>query len=40
MRPGIIRAVTNLDVTDRPVDLAIERIPRALSPRRAAAPTA
>jgi len=33
MRPGILRAVTHLDITDDDVDRALELVPAALGAR-------
>src|SRR4029077_9510011 len=40
LRPGMLRAMTHLDVTDDDIDQAIELIPEALGATRTAAPRA
>ena len=40
LRPGVLRAMTHLDVTDDDIDQAIELIPEALGATRTAAPRA
>ena len=40
LRPGVLRAITHLDVTDDDIDQAIELIPEALGATRTAAPRA
>jgi threonine aldolase len=40
LRPGVMRAVTHLDVSDEDIDQAIELIPEALGATRTAAPRA
>jgi threonine aldolase len=40
LRPGVMRAVTHLDVSDEDIDQALEIIPEALGATRTAAPRA
>jgi threonine aldolase len=40
LRPGVLRAITHLDVTDDDIDQALELIPEALGATRTAAPRA